>query len=206
LLNLREQNKVLVEQSRKDRDAQAIESAGSQQALLDLKKEFESLRRYQMENSSSTLRRHESTDSECGELKSRLREYEEEVKRLKKQNQQLQETNDELSAQILNHGLEEGRHLLTLNSTVPIGNSLAAEFEAMSQEQTVPGFHNHSDMDFMKMQTALKEQKEVNDQLRNYIDGILLTIVENYPQLLEVKNKGGDSSGTNSGCMSMTEN
>jgi len=50
---------------------------------------------------------------------------------------ELQETNEELSAQILNQGLENGRILLKeLNTSGdPGGNSLAAEFEAMSMEE-----------------------------------------------------------------------
>lgn len=39
------------------------------------------------------------------------------------------------------------------------------------------------------MQQAFKEQQDVIAQLKTYIDSILLNIVENYPQLLEVKQK-----------------
>ena len=40
---------------------------------------------------------------------------------------------------------------------------------------------------FIQIRTALREQQEVNAQLRSYIEGILLTIVENQSSLLEWK-------------------
>ncbi|XP_044269175.1 rab11 family-interacting protein 4A isoform X5 [Tribolium madens] len=98
----------------------------------------------------------------------RLEELHEEITNLRNKNTQLQEANDELQASLLHAGLEQGR-MLTAGE-----NSLAAELEAMTHDE---------------MQQALKEQQEVNLQLRCYIDGILLNIVENYPQLLEVKHR-----------------
>lgn len=40
-----------------------------------------------------------------------------------------------------------------------------------------------------QMRKALQEQQDVNSHLRNYIDSVLLNIMEKYPELLEVRNK-----------------
>ncbi|KAJ8969714.1 hypothetical protein NQ314_001628 [Rhamnusium bicolor] len=96
----------------------------------------------------------------------RLEELHEEMSTLREENSHLQEVNEELQASLLHAGLETGR-MLTIGQ-----NSLAAELDIMSQDE---------------VQKALKEQQDVNRQLRTYIEGILLNIVENHPQLLEVK-------------------
>uniref|UniRef100_A0AAR5Q195 FIP-RBD domain-containing protein n=1 Tax=Dendroctonus ponderosae TaxID=77166 RepID=A0AAR5Q195_DENPD len=93
----------------------------------------------------------------------RLEELHEEMAQLREDNSHLLEANEELQASLLHAGLETGR-MLTNGE-----NSLAHELDIMSQDE------------------ALKEQQEVNRQLRAYIEGILLNIVENHPQLLEVK-------------------
>ncbi|XP_022900098.1 rab11 family-interacting protein 4 isoform X4 [Onthophagus taurus] len=100
----------------------------------------------------------------------RLEELHEEMSALRTKNSQLEEANEELQASLLHASVEQGR-LLTNTAAE---NSLAAELEAMTHDE---------------IQQALKEQQDVNAQLRSYIDGILLNIVENYPQLLEVKHK-----------------
>ncbi|OXA51242.1 rab11 family-interacting protein 4B isoform X2 [Folsomia candida] len=187
---LREENRSLVAQNRVDRENMVQESVGSQQALIELKAQLESLSNFHMNGGSSSssnhshsLRRNDSSDPV--ELRSRLHEAEDEIKRLKALNNQLEENNAELNAQMLNQRLEDGRNLLNnMNCVVSSsgGNSLAAEFEAMSNEE---------------MRTALKDQKEANLALRAYIDNILLNIVEHYPQLLEVKH---NNNGFNNAC------
>lgn len=94
----------------------------------------------------------------------RLEELHQELEELRQTNKSLQEQNEELQAMVLTRGVEEGRNLL--NGTT---NSLAHE---MSERQ---------------LQAAYQDKEDENQRLKHYIDTILLNIVENYPQLLEVK-------------------
>ncbi|XP_063382374.1 rab11 family-interacting protein 4A isoform X3 [Cydia fagiglandana] len=118
----------------------------------------------------------------------RLDELRQELTLLRTQNKTLSEAQEELQAQILTRGVEEGRSLLDGVSGPLVANSLAHELSQMSDDQ-LDGSDTQTDhsIELEKLQKALKEQQDVNYQLRNYIDGILLSIVENYPQLLEVK-------------------
>ncbi|KRK01867.1 rab11 family-interacting protein 4B isoform X4 [Drosophila yakuba] len=104
----------------------------------------------------------------------RLEELHQELEEMRQKNRTLEEQNEELQATMLTNqatmltnGVEQGRHLL--NGTL---NSLAQELEEMSQAQ---------------LQQAFQEKEDENVRLKHYIDTILLNIVENYPQLLEVK-------------------
>eukprot|EP00096_Caligus_rogercresseyi_P009079 TRINITY_DN3019_c0_g3_i3.p1 TRINITY_DN3019_c0_g3~~TRINITY_DN3019_c0_g3_i3.p1 ORF type:complete len:454 (-),score=76.84 TRINITY_DN3019_c0_g3_i3:538-1899(-) len=110
----------------------------------------------------------DSDDDVFGNLASRISDMENEIRSLREKNGSLMETNEELQAQMLNRGLEEGKILLN----GPSDDSLAAEFEAMNENE---------------IRNALKEQQEVNTSLRRYIDGILMNIMEKYPELLEVR-------------------
>ncbi|XP_014483444.1 PREDICTED: rab11 family-interacting protein 4A [Dinoponera quadriceps] len=120
----------------------------------------------------------------------RLEELVQQVAQLQARNKSLEESRDELQAAA---ALQAGRELLMLNpcnNSAEKGPSLAVELLAGMNPDQIDGqrFEEFGEPCTMaEMKQALKEQQEVNTQLRTYIDGILLNIVENYPQLLEVK-------------------
>merc|ERR1712192_312107 len=106
-----------------------------------------------------------------GDLPARIAEMEAEIRTLREANKRFHESNEELQAAMLNKGLEEGRSLLNNPQHT---NSLAAEFEAMSENE---------------MRKALKDQQDVNLHLRSYIDNVLMNIMEKHPELLEIRSK-----------------
>ncbi len=121
-------------------------------------------------------------------------ELEKQVRSLKEENHSLKESNEELTAQLLNNHLIEGKSLLKEGEAI---SSLANEISDLNIEQVSQMIFNHKNLCLtqhlicviflLQLKTTLKEQQDVNAKLRAYIDGILLNIVENYPQLLEVK-------------------
>ncbi|KAJ9586134.1 hypothetical protein L9F63_020224 [Diploptera punctata] len=176
---LRDEVQALREIERRAKD----ERIASAQLVEELSREVERLKMEQQKRVSSLEAQSQSelNGQLHDDLSTRLNELQVEVTNLRHQNKNLQETNEELQAQMLTRSLEEGRNLLGVSN----GNSLAAELEAMSAQEFRD--NTQEQISLQQMRTALKEQQEVNSQLRSYIDGILLNIVDNYPQLLEVK-------------------
>nr|CAD7400907.1 unnamed protein product [Timema poppensis] len=164
------ENKELRELERRIREDTSRDRKADVQLVEEMSRELEQLKAERGAGTSDDLN-----------LTSRIRELQSQIDSLRHQNKSLQEANEELQAQMLTRSVEEGRNLLT---GVNASHSLAAEFEAMSQSELRDA---QDEVALEKMRTALKEQQEVNSQLRCYIDGILLNIVDNYPQLLEVK-------------------
>ncbi|XP_043245754.1 rab11 family-interacting protein 4-like isoform X2 [Amphibalanus amphitrite] len=167
------------ELERRGRQEREQERALQERLMAELAGELQETQR------SAHLRLKTESD-EAGRVRLQQDHLENEVRRLREENKELQEANDELQAQLLTTGLQEGRQLLDSGA-----KSLAAELGDMSGDQLLPtkvtnvfhqSFHLHH-----QLKQSLLEQQEVNKQLRNYIDGILLNIVENHPQLLEVK-------------------
>jgi len=131
------------------------------------------------------------TDSGChlqdvdeifSDLPTRIAEMETEMRVLREHNTCLMEKNQELEGEMLSKGLEEGKELLLTQANT---KTLAAELEEMSENEN----RESVEAEIKKLKKCLSEQEDVNLHLQNYIDSVLLNIMERYPELLEIRRK-----------------
>ncbi|XP_024592562.1 rab11 family-interacting protein 4 isoform X2 [Neophocaena asiaeorientalis asiaeorientalis] len=139
------------------------------QLIEDLRKELEHLQMYKLD--CERPGRGRGSSSSLGEFNARAREVEleHEVKRLKQENHKLRDQNDDLNGQILSLSLYEAKNLF---ATQTKAQSLAAEIDTASRDE---------------LMEALKEQEEINFRLRQYMDKIILAILDHNPSILEIK-------------------
>ncbi|EQB78364.1 RAB11 family interacting protein 4 (class II) [Camelus ferus] len=168
------------------------------QLIEDLRKELEHLQMYKLD--CERPGRGRGSSSGLGEFSARARELEleHEIKRLKQENHKLRDQwalgasvprdmasksppgglpenhklrdqNDDLNGQILSLSLYEAKNLF---ATQTKAQSLAAEIDTASRDE---------------LMEALKEQEEINFRLRQYMDKIILAILDHNPSILEIK-------------------
>ncbi|XP_014912709.1 rab11 family-interacting protein 4B isoform X2 [Poecilia latipinna] len=151
------------EQFQKEKDAM-------QELIEDLRRELEHLQLYKLEAEKPGRSRSSSSGLSDFNSRSREVELEHEVKRLKQETQKLREQNDDLNGQILSLSLHEAKNLF---ATQTKAQSLAAEIDSASRDQ---------------LMEALKEQEDINLCLRQYMDKVILSILDHNPSILEIKN------------------
>ncbi|XP_064151335.1 rab11 family-interacting protein 3 isoform X2 [Loxodonta africana] len=139
----------------------------TQEVIEDLRKQLEHLQLLKLE---AEQRRGRSSSAGLQEYNSRTREseLEQEVRRLKQDNQSLKEQNDELNGQIINLSIQGAKNLFSTS----FSESLAAEISSVSRDE---------------LMEAIQKQEEINFRLQDYIDRIIVAIMETNPSILEVK-------------------
>lgn len=166
----KEERRALEEQIREERELWQGEQQANNQHIQELSREIEEQRQMVVAARQTDSGHHSVEEGDMlAELPARIADMEGQIRILRDTNKRLEESNEELQAQMLNRGLDEGRKLLSESEA---NNSLAAEFEAMSENE---------------MRKALQEQQDVNRHLRGYIDNVLLNIMEKYPEILEIR-------------------
>ncbi|XP_021431627.2 rab11 family-interacting protein 3 isoform X2 [Oncorhynchus mykiss] len=143
------------------------EKEHTQELIEDLRKQLEHLQLYKLE---AEARRGLSPSAGLQEYQSRTREaeLEQEIRRLKQDNRSLKEQNDELNGQIINLSIQGAKNLVTAS----FSESLAAEINSVSRGE---------------LMEAIRKQEDVNFRLQDYIDRIIVAIMESNPSMLEVK-------------------
>ncbi|XP_039205851.1 rab11 family-interacting protein 3 isoform X2 [Crotalus tigris] len=139
----------------------------TQELIEDLRKQLEHLQLFKLE---AEQRRGRSSSVGLQEYNSRAREneLEQEIRRLKQDNRILKEQNDELNGQIINLSIQGAKNLFSAS----FSESLAAEISSVSRDE---------------LMEAIQKQEEINFRLQDYIDRIIVAIMETNPSILEVK-------------------
>nr|DBA21822.1 TPA: hypothetical protein GDO54_012951 [Pyxicephalus adspersus] len=161
--------KKLMDKLRQNRQNFQREREATQELIEDLRKELEHLQMYRLDCERTGRGRSSSMGLYEYNTKTRETELEQEIKRLKLDNQKLRDQNDDLNGQILSLSLYEAKNLF---STQTKAQSLAAEIDTASKDE---------------LMEALKEQEEINLRLRQYMDKIILAILDHNPSILEIK-------------------
>ncbi|XP_013066260.1 rab11 family-interacting protein 4B-like isoform X3 [Biomphalaria glabrata] len=136
------------------------------QLLSEMEKELDELRRYRMEVETGAR----SPTGSISELPGRYRDLQNEIHKLREENKHLHDSNEELNAQLLNQCIGEGKSLLHNTQ----GQSLAQELEHLTKEELL---------------AQLKLERDVNFRLKQYVDHIIMTILEKNPSLLDITHR-----------------
>ncbi|XP_015735141.1 rab11 family-interacting protein 4 isoform X1 [Coturnix japonica] len=167
---LDEERQRMMDKLRQNRLEFNKEREATQELIEDLRKELEHLQLYKLECERPGRGRSSSSSVSEFNAKTREVEMEHEIKRLKQENQKLRDQNDDLNGQILSLSIYEAKNLF---ATQTKAQSLAAEIDSASRDE---------------LMEALKEQEEINYRLRQYMDKIILAILDHNPSILEIKN------------------
>ncbi|XP_040297820.1 rab11 family-interacting protein 3 isoform X2 [Bufo bufo] len=162
-----EQNKKLGGKLSNEMHKQQLEKERCQEVIEELRRELEQtqLLRLEMEQrmglgNSAALQEYNSRTREA--------ELEHEVRRLKQEQRLLKEQNEELNGQIINLSIQGAKNLFSTT----FSDSLAAEISSVSRDE---------------LMEAIQKQEEINLRLQDYIDRIIVAIMETNPAILEVK-------------------
>ncbi|XP_034425989.1 rab11 family-interacting protein 3 isoform X2 [Hippoglossus hippoglossus] len=139
----------------------------TQELIEDLRKQLEHLQLYKLE---AEAKRGRTPGAGLQEYQTRTREaeLEQEIRRLKQDNRSLKDQNDELNGQIINLSIQGAKNLMSAS----FSDSLAAEINSVSRSELMEAIH---------------KQEEINYRLQDYIDKIIVAIMECNPSILEVK-------------------
>ncbi|XP_075437806.1 rab11 family-interacting protein 3-like isoform X2 [Ascaphus truei] len=150
-----------------EKHKQRMEKEHSQEVIEELRRELEQMQllRLEMEH---RLGRGNSAALQEYHSRAREAELEHEVRRLKQENRSLKEQNEELNGHIINLSIQGAKNLFSTT----FSDSLAAEISSVSRDE---------------LMEAIQKQEEINLRLQDYIDRIIVAIMETNPAILEVK-------------------